>query len=93
MISAERVSAFQHIRKWVFVDLIHSIDVPQFSGFDTATAREEISDLLNEIVQIKKIDLTIAEQEDLLGDICAVLGLGAAADTAFSSNSGFLAPA
>ena len=70
MFPTEQAKDFQHIRKWVFVDLIGAIDAPLFADFDVATAREEISDILNDIVAVKKIDLTIAEQEDLLGDLC-----------------------
>src|SRR5262249_41686638 len=44
---------------------------------DVDTAREEIRDIVNEIIAIKNIVLSIAEQEDLLDDICNdVLGLG-----------------
>ena len=44
---------------------------------DVDSAREEIRDIVNEIIAIKSIVMSIAEQEDLLDDICNdVLGFG-----------------
>jgi hypothetical protein len=41
------------------------------------SAREEIRDIVNEIIAIKNVVMSIAEQEDLLDDICNdVLGYG-----------------
>ena len=77
MTSAPRSFDFQHIRNCVFADLIHLIDALRFAEFDIATAREEVSDMLTEIVAVRKVKLSVAEQEDLLGDICNVLGLAA----------------
>ena len=47
------------------------------SKLDIETAREEIRDIVNEIISIKNVVMSIAEQEDLLDDICNdVLGYG-----------------
>ena len=44
---------------------------------DAESAREEIRDIVNEIIAIKNIVMSISEQEDLLSDICNdVLGYG-----------------
>src|SRR4029079_3518042 len=44
---------------------------------DQDSAREEIRDIVNDIIALKNIVMSIAEQEDLLEDICNdVLGLG-----------------
>src|ERR1044071_5148380 len=44
---------------------------------DQEAAREEIRDIVAEIIALKSIVMSIAEQEDLLEDICNdVLGLG-----------------
>ncbi len=44
---------------------------------DADSAREEIRDIVNEIIAIKNIVMSISEQEDLLTDICNdVLGYG-----------------
>jgi hypothetical protein len=73
---AERSMAFQRLKRWVFVDLIDSIDVDRFAEFDRATACEELSLLLDEIVNQKLMSLSIGEREDLLEEVCSVLGLG-----------------
>jgi pilus assembly protein CpaF len=44
---------------------------------DPDSAREEIRDIVNEIIALKNVVLSIAEQEELLDDICNdVLGYG-----------------
>jgi pilus assembly protein CpaF len=57
--------------------LIEAIDLGQLAKLDADSAREEIRDIVNEIIAIKNIVMSIAEQEDLLDDICNdVLGYG-----------------
>jgi pilus assembly protein CpaF len=57
--------------------LIEAIDLAALSKLDPESAREEIRDIVHEIVTIKNLVLSIAEQEDLLDDICNdVLGFG-----------------
>jgi pilus assembly protein CpaF len=61
----------------VFGALIEAIDLSQLARLDAESAREEIRDIVNEIIAIKNIVMSIAEQEDLLDDICNdVLGYG-----------------
>jgi pilus assembly protein CpaF len=61
----------------IFGALIEAIDLSQLSKLDGESAREEIRDIVNEIIAIKNVVLSIAEQEDLLEDICNdVLGYG-----------------
>ena len=61
----------------IFGALIEAIDLSQLSKLDQESAREEIRDIVNEIVSIKNVVMSIAEQEDLLEDICNdVLGYG-----------------
>jgi pilus assembly protein CpaF len=44
---------------------------------DTESARDEIRDIVNEIISLKNVVMSIAEQEELLDDICNdVLGYG-----------------
>ena len=60
-----------------FGALIEAIDLAALSKLDADSAREEIRDIVHEIVTIKNLVLSIAEQEDLLDDICNdVLGFG-----------------
>ena len=61
----------------IFGALIEAIDLAALSRLDPESAREEIRDIVHEIVTIKNLVLSIAEQEDLLDDICNdVLGFG-----------------
>ena len=61
----------------MFNALIDTIDLTQLSKLDPEAAREEIRDIVSEIVAIKNVVMSIAEQEELLEDICNdVLGYG-----------------
>ncbi|MCB8836814.1 CpaF family protein [Aurantimonas sp. VKM B-3413] len=61
----------------VFAALIDTIDLSQLASMDHESAREEIRDIVNDIVAIKNFAMSIAEQEELLSDICNdVLGYG-----------------
>src|ERR1700734_2216189 len=74
----ERRSETYFQTKWlIFGALIEAIDLSALSKLDPESAREEIRDIVHEIVTIKNLVLSIAEQEDLLDDICNdVLGFG-----------------
>jgi pilus assembly protein CpaF len=61
----------------IFGALIEAIDLAQLARLDADAAREEIRDIVNEIIAIKNIVMSISEQEELLDDICNdVLGYG-----------------
>jgi pilus assembly protein CpaF len=61
----------------VFNALIDTIDLSQLAQLDHESAREEIRDIVIEIVSIKNVVMSVAEQETLLEDICNdVLGYG-----------------
>ncbi|MFK7901429.1 MAG: CpaF family protein [Nitratireductor sp.] len=61
----------------VFTALIDTIDLGQLSRMETEAAREEIRDIVNDIISIKNLAMSISQQEDLLEDICNdVLGYG-----------------
>jgi pilus assembly protein CpaF len=61
----------------IFNALIDSIDLSQLATMEMETAREEIRDIVAEIIALKSIVMSISEQEDLLEDICNdVLGYG-----------------
>ncbi len=61
----------------IFGALIEAIDLSQLSRLDSDSARAEIRDIVSEIITIKNYVMSIAEQEDLLDDICNdVLGFG-----------------
>ncbi len=64
-------------KSMIFGALIEAIDLSQLSKLDAESAREEIRDIVNEIISIKNVVMSISEQEDLLDDICNdVLGYG-----------------
>ena len=61
----------------IFGALIEAIDLAQLSRLDPEAAREEIRDIVSEIIALKNVVMSIAEQEELLDDICNdVLGYG-----------------
>ena len=53
----------------IFNALIDTIDLSQLGQLDTESAAEEIRDIVNEIISIKNVQMSIAEQEALLQDI------------------------
>jgi pilus assembly protein CpaF len=65
------------IKSTIFNALIETIDLAQLAQLDVASAREEVRDIVAEIVSIKNVVMSISEQEVLLDDICNdVLGYG-----------------
>ena len=72
-----RSDQYYEIKTTIFNALIDTIDLAQLAQLDAESAREEIRDIVNEIISIKNVVMSIAEQEQLLGDICNdVLGYG-----------------
>ncbi|NLH80646.1 MAG: CpaF family protein, partial [Phyllobacteriaceae bacterium] len=77
--SQERVRSEEYYdtKSSIFSALIDTIDLSQLARLDSESAREEISDVINEIIQLKNLVMSIAEQEELLADIVNdVLGYG-----------------
>ncbi|MBM3529423.1 MAG: CpaF family protein [Alphaproteobacteria bacterium] len=72
-----RSESYYETKGTVFGALIEAIDLAQLARLDAEAAREEIRDIVNEIIAIKNIVMSISEQEELLDDICNdVLGYG-----------------
>src|SRR3954471_19324919 len=72
-----RSEDYYQIKSTIFNALIDTIDLAQLAQLDPDSAREEIRDIVNEIIAIKAVVMSIAEQEHLLQDICNdVLGYG-----------------
>ena len=72
-----RSDEYYQIKTTIFSALIDTIDLAQLAQLDAESAREEIRDIVNEIISIKAVVMSIAEQESLLQDICNdVLGYG-----------------
>ncbi|MHB2166633.1 CpaF family protein [Alsobacter sp. R-9] len=68
---------YYQTKSTIFGALIEAIDLSQLSKLESEAAREEIRDIVNEIIALKNLVMSIAEQEELLDDICNdVLGYG-----------------
>ena len=73
----QRDKEYFQTKSAIFNALIDSIDLSQLATMDQEAAREEILDIVAEIIALKSIVMSISEQEDLLEDICNdVLGYG-----------------
>jgi pilus assembly protein CpaF len=74
---AQRAKEYFQTKSAIFNALIDSIDLSQLATMENQAAREEIRDIVSEIIALKSIVMSISEQEDLLEDICNdVLGYG-----------------
>jgi len=72
-----RSENYYDIKGTIFNALIDAIDLTQLGQLDRDAARDEIRDIVNEIITLKDVVMSIAEQEELLEDICNdVLGYG-----------------
>jgi pilus assembly protein CpaF len=76
-VDSRRSESYYEVKGTIFGALIEAIDLAQLARLDADSAREEIRDIVNEIIAIKNIVMSISEQEELLDDICNdVLGFG-----------------
>jgi pilus assembly protein CpaF len=76
-VQRERSESYYDTKSQVFSALIDTIDLSQLAKLEPEAAREEIRDIVNDIIAIKNFAMSIAEQEELLEDICNdVLGYG-----------------
>ncbi|HEX5279227.1 MAG TPA: CpaF family protein [Micropepsaceae bacterium] len=67
----------EQIKSDVFNALIDAIDLTRLASLDPESGREEIREIVNEIVSLKNIVVSVSEQEQLITDICNdVLGYG-----------------
>ena len=72
-----RTDDYYQVKTTIFSALIDTIDLTQLAQLDVDSAREEIRDIVNEIITIKNVQMSIVEQEQILTDICNdVLGYG-----------------
>src|SRR3954470_18089024 len=60
-----RSDDYYQIKTTIFNALIDTIDLAQLAQLDADSAREEIRDIVNEIISIKAVVMSIAEQEHL----------------------------
>ncbi|HEU4986436.1 MAG TPA: CpaF family protein, partial [Rhizobiaceae bacterium] len=77
MSEVRRSESYYEVKGTIFSALIEAIDLAQLARLDVDAAREEIRDIVNDIIAIKNFAMSISEQEELLEDICNdVLGYG-----------------
>jgi pilus assembly protein CpaF len=75
--TAKKSEEYYQTKGMIFGALIEAIDLSQLSKLDSESAREEIRDIVGEIITLKNVVMSIAEQEEMLDDICNdVLGFG-----------------
>jgi len=65
-----RSDDYYQIKSTIFNALIDTIDLAQLAQLDPDSAREEIRDIVNEIISIKAVVMSMTAQERLLEDIC-----------------------
>jgi len=76
-INVEADAKYQETKQSVFSALIQAVDLTELGKLDAASVREEINDIIGEIISMRNLVLSAAEQEKLITDICNdVLGLG-----------------
>ena len=74
---AKKTDEYYDVKTQIFGALIDTIDLSQLAKMDSEQAREEIRDLVNDIITVTNVVLSISEPEELLEDICNdVLGYG-----------------
>jgi len=72
-----KTDEYYTLKAQVFAALIEAIDVTQLGKMDVEQSREAIGEIVRDIVTAKKLVMSIAEQDELLQDICNdVLGYG-----------------
>jgi pilus assembly protein CpaF len=75
--SSRRSENYYDVKTTVFNALIDTIDLTQLANLNNDAAREEIRDIVGEILAIQNVVMSISEQEELIEDICNdVLGYG-----------------
>jgi pilus assembly protein CpaF len=64
-VESRKSETYYEVKGSIFSALIEAIDLAQLARLDADSAREEIRDIVNEIIAIKNVVMSIAEQEEL----------------------------
>jgi pilus assembly protein CpaF len=76
-ITAEVKEKLDAIKVNVFNDLMEAVDLSELSSLSSDQVREEITDMVSEIISMRGVVLSIQEQQIVIQDICNdILGLG-----------------
>lgn len=74
---SELNSRLAEVKASVFNDLISTVDLSELAKLDSNSMREAITDVVTDIVGVRNLTISAAEQQLLITDICNdVLGLG-----------------
>ncbi len=72
-----KTSQYQVLKKSIFEALIDAIDIGHLSQLEAVQARTEIGLVVREILLLKKVVMSVAEQEAMLEDLCNdIMGYG-----------------
>ncbi|HYE00969.1 MAG TPA: ATPase, T2SS/T4P/T4SS family, partial [Alphaproteobacteria bacterium] len=75
--AAPAADGYYEVKTGIFNALIESVDLTEIVKADAATVREELRDIVAEIISVRGLALSAAEQAALVEDVCNdVLGLG-----------------
>jgi pilus assembly protein CpaF len=76
-IEPKRAEQYYDVKAIVFNVLIDTIDLTQLSKLNPEEAKEEIREIVSEILAIRNVVMSVLEQDELVRDICNdVLGYG-----------------
>ena len=75
--SKDTSDAYYDTKATIFNALFETIDVSALAGMQPESARAEIRTIVDEIIAIRNVRLSVAEQNQLIGEICDdILGYG-----------------
>ena len=70
-------SRLADIKITVFNDLLEAVDLAELTKLEANAVKEEISDMTAEIISMRRLVLSVQEQQQVVSDICNdILGLG-----------------
>jgi len=76
-LSAEAKEKLDEVKVNVFNDLMEAVDLSELGSLTADQVREEINDMVSEIISMRGLVLSIQEQQTVIQDICNdILGLG-----------------
>lgn len=74
---SEKIAAFYETKDSIYAALIETIDITQLSSMSRDRAQQEVTDIVKEIMALRRISLPMVEQDILLRQICEdLLGFG-----------------
>ncbi|HLS19905.1 MAG TPA: CpaF family protein [Paracoccaceae bacterium] len=72
-----KIQAFYETKDSIYDALIEAIDITQLTRMTAEKAREEVAEIVREIMALRRISLPVVEQETMLRQICDdLLGYG-----------------